>query len=306
MALETNVFAIIVLYNPDIPDLIKLLNSAKHQVRHIVIADNSTLDTIKDKIAHILNDFSKVSTYIDLKDNLGIAMAQNIAIELAIRENATHLLLLDQDSYLPDNMVAGLSTAYDSLETHGRNIACVAPTFIDKKIGTTSPIFYYKGLIRKQIIPTGEEEYIIADHVISSGSLIAVKSWLKIGKLQENLFIDYVDTEWCLRAKKLDYLTFVIPKLTLIHDIGDGYAKVGTRNVVLHSDFRNYYMIRNSIYLIVYSRLQYNFRILELLKIPFYLYLYTLYSKEKAETLKVMVLAIKDGIFKNMGKGHFK
>lgn len=306
MVLEANVFAIIVLYNPDIPDLIKLLNSARHQVRHIVITDNSTHGTIKDKIAHVLNDFSDVSTYIDLTDNLGIAIAQNKAIELAITKDATHLLLLDQDSYLPNNIVAGLSAAYRSLEAQGHNIACVAPTFIDKKIGTTSPIFYYKGLIRKQIIPTGEEEYIIADHVISSGSLIAVKDWLKIGGLQENLFIDYVDTEWCLRARKLGYLTFVIPKLALIHDIGDGYAKVGTRNVVLHSDFRNYYMIRNSIYLILYSRLQYGFRLLELLKIPFYLFLYTFYSTKRAKTFKIMILAIKDGIFKNMGKGHFK
>lgn len=300
------IYAIIVLYNPDSPTLTKLLDSVKHQVSHIVIADNSTQGAIKDQIAHMLNDISEMSTYIDLKDNVGIAIAQNKAIELAITKNATHLLLLDQDSYLTDNMVAELTTAYETLEVQGHNIACVAPSFIDKKINKIAPVVYYKGLIRKRVIPTGEEAYIIADHVISSGSLIPVKAWFKIGKLQENLFIDYVDTEWCLRAKKLGYLTFVIPKLTLIHDIGDGYAKVGTRNVVLHSDFRNYYMIRNSIYLILYSRLQYNFRILELLKIPFYLILYTFYSKEKTKTLKIMILAIKDGILKNMGKGHFK
>lgn len=306
MSVKPRVFAIVVLYNPDLPTLIELLDSVKHQVSHIVIADNSTQITIKDEIANILNDFSGMSTYIDLKDNVGIAIAQNKAIELAITKNATHLLLLDQDSYLPDSIVAGLSAAYETLEAQGHHIACVAPSFIDKKINKIAPVVYYKGLIRKRVIPTGEEAYIIADHVISSGSLIAVKAWLKIGELQENLFIDYVDTEWCLRAKKLGYLTFVIPKLTLIHDIGDGYAKVGTRNVVLHSDFRNYYMIRNSIYLILYSRLQYNFRILELLKIPFYLILYTFYSKEKTKTLKIMILAIKDGILKNMGKGHFK
>lgn len=306
MSVKPCVFAIVVLYNPDLPTLIELLNSVKHQVSHIVIADNSTQSTIKDEIANILNDFSGMSTYIDLKDNVGIAIAQNKAIELAITQNATHLLLLDQDSYLPDSIVAGLSAAYKTLEAQGHHIACLAPSFIDKKINKMAPVVYYKGLIRKRVIPTGEEAYIIADHVISSGSLIPVKAWFKIGKLQENLFIDYVDTEWCLRAKKLGYLTFVIPKVTLIHDIGDGYAKVGTRNVVLHSDFRNYYMIRNSIYLILYSRLQYNFRILELLKIPFYLILYTFYSKEKTKTLKIMILAIKDGILKNMGKGHFK
>ena len=306
MSVKPRVFAIVVLYNPELSTLIKLLDSVKYQVSHIVITDNSTHGAIKDKIAHILNDISDMSTYIDLNDNVGIAIAQNRAIQLAIERDATHLLLLDQDSYLPDNMVAGLSAAYKSLEAQDHHIACVAPTFIDRKINKILPVVYYKGLMRKRVIPTGEEAYIIADHVISSGSLIAVKAWLKIGELQENLFIDYVDTEWCLRAKKLGYLSFVIPTVVLIHDIGDGYAKVGTRNVVLHSDFRNYYMIRNSIYLILYSQLQYNFRFLELCKIPFYLFLYTLYSKEKAKTLKIMVLAIKDGIFKNMGKGHFK
>lgn len=306
MSVKPHVFAIVVLYNPELSTLIKLLDSVRHQVSHIIIADNSTQGAIKDKIAHILNDISDMSTYIDLNDNVGIAIAQNRAIQLAIEKDATHLLLLDQDSYLPNNMVVGLTTAYETLKTQGYRIACVAPTFIDKKINKVAPVVYYKGLMRKRVIPTGKEEFIIADHVISSGSLIAVKSWLKIGELQENLFIDYVDTEWCLRAKKLGYLTFVIPKLTLIHDIGDGYAKVGTRNVVLHSDFRNYYMIRNSVYLILYSQLQYNFRFLELCKIPFCLFLYTLYSKKKVKTLKIMVLAIKDGIFKNMGKGHFK
>ncbi|MFX8766500.1 glycosyltransferase family 2 protein, partial [Acinetobacter baumannii] len=45
--------------------------------------------------------------------------------------------------------------------------------------------------------------------LISSGSLISVEALKAVGLMRDYYFIDYVDTEWCLRAEYLGYKNFV-------------------------------------------------------------------------------------------------
>ena len=304
--MKLSVFAIIVLYNPHVPTLVRLLNSVKHQVDHIILADNSTCFNIKEQLLKALNDISDLSTYINLNDNMGIATAQNKGIKLAIDKNASHILLLDQDSALPNNMVSDLMIVYTSLIKDGHKVATVGPSFLDEKTNEIANIIRHHKLKVKRKLPDTTKKTEVADYIISSGSLIPVEIFNTIGVMNEDLFIDWVDIEWCIRAKQYGYNCYVAPQIIMRHCIGDGFVNVRGRKTNLHTDFRNYFIVRNSIYLSLYSQLPLNFKLIQLGKVPLYILFYSYHSKRRLYSFGLLSKAVTDGIFKNMGKGHFK
>jgi rhamnosyltransferase len=66
--------------------------------------------------------------------------------------------------------------------------------------------------------------------------------------MRENYFIDYVDTEWCIRAEAMGYKNYVSSKAVMKHAIGDNILKFKYFNVPVHSPFRRYYRVRNAFY----------------------------------------------------------
>lgn len=298
--------AIIVLYNPNLTVLQKLYCSVESQCQNLIFVDNSPNMDIRESNANWVDGLKKSHCYyLSMNGNLGIAAAQNKGIEFAKNLMADFVLLLDQDSVLPENMVDTLLSAYQSLSQEYR-VACIAPAFLDRKNNQILPMTQYRGILRKSVLPTMHSDNLEVAHVISSGMLIPMNIFDKIGLKKDNLFIDYVDTEWCLRVMYLGYKIFVCPKVVMEHDIGDGVVQVGNRSIMLHSDFRNYFAIRNAVYLILYHKLPLPFKIWEILKLPICLIIYTYVSRKRFYSLKMMLIAIKDGIFKKMGKGYFE
>ncbi len=306
MVLKPKVFAIVVIYNPCIPTLIRLIDSVKHQVIHIVLVDNSTLSNLKESISETLAQTDATFTYLDLGDNFGIATAHNKGIELAIKKNATHVLLLDQDSALPDNMVDDLMTLYLELLSDGHKVSAIGPSFLDEKTNEVANIIRHHKLKVSRQLPDIQKRIEVADYIISSGSLIPVEVLNKVSAMNEELFIDWVDIEWCIRARQFGYYCYVAPQVVMRHCIGDGFVNIGRRKTNLHSDFRNYFIVRNSIYLSLYSQLPLNFKTIQLGKVPLYILFYSYHSKRPLYSFGLLTKAVIDGIFKNMGKGYFK
>ncbi|MER2010631.1 MAG: hypothetical protein ABS939_24675, partial [Psychrobacillus sp.] len=99
---------------------------------------------------------------------------------------------------------------------------------------------------------------------------------------------------------------YVAPKVIMRHSIGDEYINFGNKNINLHTDFRNYFIVRNSIYLSLYSKLPLNFKLIQLGKVPLYILFYSYHSKRRLYSLGLLIKAVTDGIFRNMDKGHFR
>jgi len=73
--------------------------------------------------------------------------------------------------------------------------------------------------------------------------------------MDEQLFIDYVDTEWCLRLFKLGYPVKIISSICLLHEIGDRTLDFIFFKLPVHSPSRRYYRIRNSFVLLKYPHI---------------------------------------------------
>ena len=84
------------------------------------------------------------------------------------------------------------------------------------------------------------------DVVISSGMAITKETFDVVGLMDEEFFIDFVDTEWCLRCRSKNVEILMISAATMVHSIGDSSWNIGFMKIFVHSPIRSYYQTRNS------------------------------------------------------------
>lgn len=296
-----NVAAILVVYKPNKKILSNLLKSVRTQVDNIIIIDNTEYSVGRDYTSL----FDKDSIYIDLEQNYGIAHAQNVGIKKAKEYNSTHVLLLDQDSLLASDMIETLIFAERRLLDKEIKVAAVGPSFIDEKTKEEASVIQYQNYLKIVKVTPESQTEIWASYIIASGSLIRMSVLDDIGLMDSDLFIDCVDIDWGMRASVKGFESFVIPSVKMNHSIGDSSVQVGNRYFCVHSDMRNYFFVRNSIYISIYKKLNVNFRIITFLKTFKYVLLFFILSNTKYRSLKLSIIAIFDGIRKKMNKGYF-
>lgn len=245
---ETGVFAIIVTYNATPIHVLRLTSSLAGQVDTIIVVDNGSAN-LADLRMRVESD-PRIAL-IALAQNMGIAFAQNAGIDHARRAGARYLIYFDQDSLITEDFVRPLKEAFVSLSaTH--KVALVAPVFKDERNGFFYPLIWLsRHGLRRKIIPTGRETAPIPVSIaISSGTFTSMAVMDQVGAMRSAFFIDYVDIEWCLRAVNAGYSLFAIPTVCMLHSIGDRSIPFLRWHLVIHSEWRRYYRIRNGFWLL--------------------------------------------------------
>lgn len=294
------VVAVIVLYNPDIPLLDRLLRSVIGQVEKIFVIDNTPRSAADSSI--FFDQYQNDILYVPLGENKGIAAAQNIGIRKGMDANCSHVLLLDQDSALSTDMVKKLLLAESELLRTGQKVAAVGPLFIDEKTDKRSFAIRRTFLGVKRIsIDAHCHKPLQTDHLIASGALIRTTVFRSIGVMRDDLFIDWVDIEWCMRAQYSGYTSYIIPDAVMRHSIGDGNVRILGKDINLHSDLRNYYMIRNATYLLRLKSMR-RWRVVTAIKVIKYILFYSLYSAHRWKTTTLLLRAFVDGVTGRLGK----
>ena len=298
--------AIVVTYLPKEALLKRVLQSLGGQVKKIYLIDNTPQEALQNfgwLDQSWLAQFGLAIDYAAQGENLGIASAQNIGIEKALADQMTDLLFFDQDSMPPPNLCQHLMYAREQLERDGVRVGAIGPLILDEKSNEPSPIiqsgkFWVYGYQPQM----GLVDPIPAEYIISSGSLIAATTIKKVGPMLGKLFIDWVDVEWGQRAQKRGYQNFVLPTVVMRHSIGDDFVRMGKKVINLHSDLRNFYIVRNAAYLVLHYRFQLAWQITVLLKLPIYIFFFTLHAKgPKIVAFKVLVRAFVLGLMGKLG-----
>ncbi|MEO6922094.1 MAG: glycosyltransferase family 2 protein [Collimonas sp.] len=291
-----SVCAVIVTYNPEKDALNRLIAAIKRQVKWIVVIDNASNNSVAD----IVEDADVL--YLPSPKNEGIAGGQNRGIEWAIKNDATHVLIFDQDSEPEHDMLEKLLLAESRLIELGHEVAAVGPSYIDVKSGEISPFTSLEGWhIRNKFSPDFEN-YTEALCLISSGQLIRCAVIHKVGAMREDLFIDFVDIEWGLRAGAKGYKSFGVFNAHMNHNFGDSYVKIGKKTLSLHSPLRHYYIMRNSILMYRANYIPLGWKIADGIKFFKRFLSYIIFSENKFEHLKWMMFGIKDGLIGRAGK----
>ena len=333
------VVAVVVTYRPE-DDCRELLDALGVQCNAVVVIDNGSGSAFVAGLAAACS--ASGAEFVGLSQNVGIAAAQNCGIERARELGATHVLLSDDDSLPPENMVARLlegfaageavastggtvagtggtvaGTGADSvgateshgsddvgagadsvgateshgsddvgagaddvgaMESHGsdersRNeslgatalasvgsrgvagghVAAVGPLPAEDRPGGDQLVYQDRGWSPKRA--TAEEldtDLLEVPFLIASGCLISLDALDAVGGMDESLFIDHVDLEWGLRARRAGYRLYCAPRVPLHHSLGDESVLLPGRAqpVHVHAPVRNYYILRNTIILV--------------------------------------------------------
>lgn len=238
-----NVICILVLYNPDIDLLRKVISPIISQIDLLWISDNS-IETID--LTCVLSTPSKI-LYEKMPGNIGIAAAQNYGIRYAIEHQFQYVFLLDQDSISPCNMILSLISQYEYLCSSNIKVGAIGPRAFNSYENKD-----YRGTIKKG--KKIESDITEVSELISSASLMEVATFKKVGLMDELLFIDGVDYEWCWRAKAKElYRFFVIESVKLNHRLGEGDRSFFGKKISIPTPFRTYYLFRNYFILLRYS-----------------------------------------------------
>ena len=221
-----SLIGIIVSYNPDFEKLKRLLEKLIPQVDAIVIVDNGSNTGFANWFKDQKYDRT---TLLELNDNVGIAAAQNIGINWANIQGAKQVLIFDHDSEPPCDFVIQLQTIFSALKKNGEKIAAIGPRFIDNRFiknKTPSPFSKIKCGRMRGYYPTNDNTIISVDFLIASGCLISMEAVKNIGPMTEALFIDYVDIEWCFRARQLGWSLYGAWGVVMKHELGDNELRM--------------------------------------------------------------------------------
>ncbi|MCE3076900.1 glycosyltransferase family 2 protein [Chryseobacterium gwangjuense] len=230
----SKVASLIITYNPD-ERLLNLVETIYHQVGLVIIVDNFSDNTSSVFIHSIQKEYPEVKV-IKNNENFGIAKALNQGLEEARNSNIDHVLTFDQDSTPFDNIVSVISEVYDSYNNKA-------------EIGAIG-VGYVSNHNERFVEGNKNQLYFEKDYLITSGCMISVDTFFKIGGFREDFFIDNVDIEYSLRLKKNGKRSLITTKPGMIHKAGDPLRKKVLGFTIIssnHSSFRRYFMSRNHV-----------------------------------------------------------
>jgi rhamnosyltransferase len=283
--------ALIVTYNPLLERLTEVLQAVAANCEVTVIVDNGSTPPIVDSIKQFLQHKQHLFA---LGENLGIAAAQNIGLDLVKSMGVDRVMLLDQDSVPSPGMVGALASHLDKLLSAGLSVAAIGPRLVDGRWNS-----------RDRLEPRGQSatnpKLLEVDHLISSGALIPLSTIDAVGKMRAELFIDYVDIEWGLRALRAGYKSYVAVDTEMDHQLGAPMRVLG-RTISTHTPTRHYYMVRNSIWLLRQSWLGPKWRYIKMPKIVLHLLINAIFAKPHRAHLGMMARGLRDGLSNRMGK----
>ncbi|WP_250492657.1 glycosyltransferase family 2 protein [Caballeronia sp. GAWG1-1] len=287
--------AVVVFYHPD-ETCIRNANELAKRIRCVVI-DNT------ERTAH---DFGKRLEagidYLPSGKNEGIATALNRGVARLLQLGCDMALLFDQDSAPDDHLLTELPRAMTDILRADPRVALVGPAYVDERLGGGVPTPFVRfGLGRLLRVPALGPAPLDTDFLISSGSCVNLRFWRQIGPLQDDLFIDFVDLEWCVRAKRRGFSLYGIPWVHMRHSLGGEPVRVFGRAYPSHSATRHYYLFRNAVSLILRRDIPWSWKSSELVKMPVRLVIYALFLRPRWRHVSMAVAGIADGVRGRLG-----
>jgi rhamnosyltransferase len=272
------IISIVVLYKPDKNIFLRLKQIAKSSNKVIVILNQ--IDLFGSTTINIEN-----TETVFLGENIGLAKALNVGIRRAMNNTACeYIALFDQDSFLDDeNSIINITEIFK--EYKNEKIGIIGHSNKDVKLNNETKNFNFD-----------IEE---VEDVITSGSVLPCYVLKDVGLMDENLFIDYIDYEWCLRAKSFGYKIFKSNKNHISHNLGDKFVKIIGLTKPIHTNpIRKFYIVRNTLILLNRNYISLTWKINHFLKLLYRIPGYIILSDNKFSSLKIIANSFFD-FYKN-------
>lgn len=283
--------AVIVSYN-SAPSLRENVAELRPQVDALLIVDNGSGSDCLAMLEKVRANYD--CEIICNKSNLGIACALNAGVDFAIRNGFDWLVTFDQDSRVSKNFIASMLQTYENEPSRGK-IAMLLPSYVDPSSKLD--------LSRISVTSVAKDGTILAG--MTSGSMTKIRVFQLCGAFREDLFIDRVDIEFCLRINRSGWRIVQSEQAVLFHGLGQiSCRKLFGRTTYStnHSAGRRYYITRNRLllwwlYLTVYPA----WVVDDLFHFAGETAILLLMEKDKGKKLWAILLGIRDALIGRFG-----
>jgi len=228
-------WGVTVTYHPD-GGLAERMSALRDQLARVVIVDNGSSTEEVDQLKQLAR--RNGADLVLNTENLGMAAALNQGLSWARSQGFPWVLLLDQDSEADTDLVVAYQIAYDAFPDKEK-LAIIGCAYREQ-VGDTT---LFAG--RPSFSTRPWEEVIAA---ITSGSLLSIAAFERVGPFRQEFFIDQVDAEFCLRARSQGFRIIHAAGSALKHRLGDPVRRSFLGRSVhpsQHAPIRRYYMVRN-------------------------------------------------------------
>jgi len=219
---------IIINYNNyiDTLDCLKSLQNQLYKNYEIILLDNGSNYESYVNLKKVIKPYIKTLNINLFRNNLNVyfASANNKAINIS---NGTYICLLNNDTLVSDNYLEELINFYDKYP----NAGMISPKI---KVNDNKDYIWYAGAIinyRNVNIAKlrgfweydrSNDKYLnITKTDYAAGTTLFFKREIieKVGFLDEIFFMYYEEVDWNLRAKKLGYHNYYLPKTIVYHKV---------------------------------------------------------------------------------------
>lgn len=224
---SSNTAGVVVLFHPE-GDLIGRLRLVMSQVALLIIVSNDGIGA--ERLSAL--DASRY-THLQAAGNIGLAAALNLGLQQAAACGFTWCLLLDQDSVVDADLIAGLAEAHS---------ACTCRD----TVGVLVP--NYRSLAGSRLAYPADTVWQPMETAVTSGSLVALETIRRVGGMREAFFIEGIDLEFSLRVRAMGLQLVATGRPLMTHGAGLAEERRFFGRVVLvghHPPWRCFLQFRN-------------------------------------------------------------
>ncbi|ADL50384.1 glycosyltransferase family 2 protein [Clostridium cellulovorans] len=225
----------------DTEECIESLLKENYDNKKIIVVDNGSKD---GSITELKRQFENKVIFIENQDNLGFSCANNQGIELALKENAQYIMLLNNDTVVEQEFIKPM------LEVAERKNCIVSPKipYYDEKniLWSCGGEFRWKkGTTHNRGINEVDNGQFDEEKEVDFASgcclFIPRKILETVGMLSDEYFLYYEDTDYCLKAKHAGFKIVYTPKAVVYHKVSRTMGGAESPTVL-------YYSNRNRLY----------------------------------------------------------
>jgi len=233
----SEVATVIASYEPDLGVLAQTLGVLAQSTACAVVYDNSESEGTPQRVRALCEEVG--ARFLGGTGNVGIAAAQNRAVQSIGPDAAECVVFLDQDSAISEGFIERLHASYRALRA------------LDPRAGILGalPVDDQSRPYRVKVLDA-LGQYRRAHFVISSGSIMSLADLRAAGGFREDLFIDLVDNDISWRMQRRGQACYIDTDLPFQHRVGTGKSvRAFGRTAPVSAPFRHYYQTRNPILL---------------------------------------------------------
>jgi GT2 family glycosyltransferase len=205
----------------------------------LIIVDNASTD---DSLIHLRGLGGPEIQIIESPSNLGFSGGCNLALDAAEKLGVEFVFFLNNDSTVTPSTLGALISASESI----RNNAVLGSVV---RYSDNGALQFFRAVPSstfgvpefeqpKEETLSAQKDLIESDFIFGAALFAPMSIVRSVGRFDERFFLNFEETDWCYRAKKMGFSCFVVKHAETFHK---GSASLGS----LVGPMQTYFLQRN-------------------------------------------------------------